>query len=86
LQHFKPFYQQPAAFLIIGLLLAVVLHSLVEILALACAHWLEPNLFGNSYAFVQRNGAQSLLDWLTAQHNENRIIWASQPAWWNPNC
>jgi hypothetical protein len=81
LQHFRLtilrlLNQQPAAFLIIGLLLAGILHGLVEILALACAHWLEPNLFGDSYAFVQREGAQSLLGWLTTQDNEHRIVWA----------
>jgi hypothetical protein len=68
--------RQPAALLVAGLLLAGILHGLVEILDLARAHWQEPNLFGDSFAFVQRDGAQSLLGWLTAQHNEHRIVWA----------
>jgi len=68
--------RQPAALLVAGLLLAGILHGLVEILDLARAHWQEPNLFGDSFAFVQRDGAQSLLGWPTAQHNEHRIVWA----------
>jgi hypothetical protein len=68
--------QQPAALLVAGLLLAGILHGLVEILALARAHWQEPNLFGDSFAFVQRDGAPTLRGWLTAQHNEHRIVWA----------
>ncbi|MBW0167225.1 MAG: hypothetical protein KXJ49_06990 [Vulcanococcus sp.] len=67
--------QQPASLLITGLLLAGVLHGLWEILALALAHWHEPNLFGDSFAFVDRDGS-NLLRWLTAQHNEHRIVWA----------
>jgi hypothetical protein len=72
----KHLVQQPAALLIVGLLIAGILHGLIEILALALAHWQEPTLFGDSFAFVQRDGAESLLGWLTAQHNEHRIVWA----------
>jgi len=59
-----------------GLLLAGIVHGLVEILGLAAAHWQQPNLFGDSFAFVQRNANQPLIGWLTAQHNEHRIVWA----------
>jgi len=68
--------QQPAALLIAGLLLAGILHGLIEILALARAHWQEPTLFGDSFAFVERGGLEPVLGWLTAQHNEHRIVWA----------
>ena len=71
----KRLVQQPAALLIVGVLLAGILHGLVEILALASAHWLEPTLFGDSFAFAGRDD-RSLLSWLMAQHNEHRIVWA----------
>ncbi|QCH15010.1 hypothetical protein CB0101_08770 [Synechococcus sp. CB0101] len=69
----QPLRQQPAALLILGLLLAGIAHGLFEILALAQAHWAQPNLFGDSFAFVQRSAEPG---WLTAQHNEHRILWA----------
>jgi hypothetical protein len=69
----QPLRQQPAALLILGLLLAGIAHGLFEILALAQAHWAQPNIFGDSFAFVQRSAE---LGWLTAQHNEHRILWA----------
>ena len=65
---------QPVALLIVGLLLAGIAHGLLEIVALAWAHWLQPNLFGDSFAFVERSGGAS--GWLTSQHNEHRIVWA----------
>lgn len=68
--------QQPVALLVAGLLLAGILHGLLEILALARAHWQEPNLFGDSFSFVKRGGLKPLLSWLTSQHNEHRIVWA----------
>ena len=64
----KRLVQQPAALLIVGVLLAGILHGLVEILALASAHWLEPTLFEDSFAFACRDD-RSLLSWLMAQHN-----------------
>ena len=67
---------QPVALLIVGLLLAGIAHGLWEILGLAWAHWLQPNLFGDSFAFVARGSAPELLSWLTTQHNEHRIVWA----------
>jgi hypothetical protein len=67
---------QAVALLITGLLLAGIVHGLVEILGVALAHWQQPNLFGDSFAFVQRNPNQPLIGWLTAQHNEHRIVWA----------
>jgi hypothetical protein len=69
----QPLRQQPAALLILGLLLAGIAHGLFEIAALALAHWAQPNLFGDSFAFVQRSAEPG---WLTAQHNEHRILWA----------
>jgi hypothetical protein len=66
--------QQPATLVIMGLLVAGIAHGLVELLSLASAHWAEPNLFGDSFAFVQRG--TSIGNWLTAQHNEHRIVWA----------
>jgi hypothetical protein len=68
--------KQPAALLILGLLIAGIIHGLSQILELAQAHWLEPNLFGDSFAFVQREGSGHPLGWLLAQHNEHRIVWA----------
>jgi len=65
--------QQPAALLILGLLLAGIAHGLLEIVELAQAHWAQPNLFGDSFTFVQRSAEPG---WLTAQHNEHRILWA----------
>jgi hypothetical protein len=50
----QPVRQQPAALLILGLLLAGIAHGLFEILALAQAHWAQPNLSGESFTFVQR--------------------------------
>ena len=72
----QPVHKQPAALLILGLLLAGITHSLLEILALALAHWTQPNLFGDSFSFVMRNGGSGLGQWLTDQHNEHRIVWA----------
>jgi hypothetical protein len=68
--------QQPATLIIAGLLLAGILHGSLAIFNLALAQWQEPHLYGDSFAFVQRDGAQGLLGWLTAQHNEHRIVWA----------
>ncbi len=59
----------------VGLLLAGIAHGLIEIVGLALAHWQQPTLFGDSFAFVQRSNGD-LLGWLTAQHNEHRIVWA----------
>ena len=67
--------RQPLALLMVGLLLAGIAHGLIEILGLAVAHWQQPTLFGDSFAFVQRSNGD-LLGWLTAQHNEHRIVWA----------
>lgn len=72
----KSLAQHPAALVISGLLLAGIIHGMTEILALAYSHWREPALFYDSFAFVQRDGARSLWDLLTAQHNEHRIVWA----------
>jgi len=68
--------KQPIALVITGLLLAGVAHGLSQMFGLALAHWQQPNLFGDSFAFVLRDPKQPLLGWLTAQHNEHRIIWA----------
>ena len=68
--------RQPLALLLIGLLLAGIAHGLSEILGLALAHWKQPALFGDSFAFVQRDPNRPLLSWLTSQHNEHRIVWA----------
>ena len=67
--------RQPLALLMVGLLLAGIAHGLIEIVGLALAHWQQPTLFGDSFAFVQRSNGD-LLGWLTAQHNEHRIVWA----------
>ena len=67
--------RQPLALLMVGLLLAGIAHGLIEIVGLAVAHWHQPTLFGDSFAFVQRSNGD-LLGWLTAQHNEHRIVWA----------
>jgi hypothetical protein len=72
----QPVRQQPAALLILGLLLAGIAHGVLEILALAQAHWAQPNLFGDSFAFVLRGRGSGLGYWLTSQHNEHRILWA----------
>jgi len=72
----QPVHKQPAVLLILGLLLAGIAHGLFEILALALAHWAQPNLFGDSFSFVMRNGGRELGQWLTDQHNEHRIVWA----------
>lgn len=69
----KPLLQQPTALLILGLLLAAIAHGLLEIFALAQAHWAEPNLHWDSFTFVQRS---ALPGWLAEQHNEHRIVWA----------
>ena len=67
---------QPATWVIVGLLLAGIAHGLWEIVGLAWAQWRQPNLFGDSFAFVSRDTTSGLLSWLTAQHNEHRIVWA----------
>jgi hypothetical protein len=67
--------RQPLALLMVGVLLAGIAHGLIEIVGLAVAHWQQPTLFGDSFAFVQRSSGD-LLGWLTAQHNEHRIVWA----------
>lgn len=69
-------HRQPAALLLAGLLLAGIVHGLRGIVSLAKAHWLRPNLFGDSFAFVSRGDGKPLLSWLTEQHNEHRIVWA----------
>jgi hypothetical protein len=71
--------KQPIGLVITGLLLAGIAHGLSQMFGLALAHWQQPNLFGDSFTFVIRdhnNGLLALLGWLTAQHNEHRIIWA----------
>jgi len=35
---------------------------------------LQPNLFGDSFAFAERSAGPN--GWLTSQHNEHRIVWA----------
>lgn len=77
LSSYKAFIRhQPAALLLVGLLLAGIAHGLRGIMGLAKAHWLRPNLFGDSFSFVSRGGGKPLLGWLTDQHNEHRIVWA----------
>lgn len=68
--------RQPAALLLIGLLLGGIAHGLRGIAGLAKSHWLRPILFGDSFTFVSRGGGKPLLTWLTDQHNEHRIVWA----------
>ena len=68
--------RQPLALLMVGVLLAGIAHGLIEIVGLAVAHWQQPTLFGDSFAFVHRAPNKSLMGWVTAQHNEHRIVWA----------
>ena len=66
-----------------GFLLAAISHGLIEILAMARAHWIQPTLFGDSFdSFVSRGSGIPIAQWIIDQHNEHRLVFAKASSLW----
>ena len=56
-------------FIVIGFLSVGLIHEIYNIAKISYMHTSQPNIFGDSFTFVQREEKDGLFSWLIEQHN-----------------